>query len=81
MNRRDVEQIVRWAVDSDLEKFAEDAYGVTGTAFDVANGGDYLRDKFKQMQNNFIMFIAGLSESNRGRLARNITFNETEKGE
>ena len=81
MNRRDVEQIVRWAVDSDLEKFAEDAYGVTGTAFERAKEGDYLADKFKQMQSNFIMWIAGLSEKNRGRLARNITFNETEKGE
>jgi len=76
MNKHDIEKIVRWAVDSDLEKFAEDAYGVTGTAFDVANGGDYLRDKFKQMQNNFIMFIAGLSENNRDRLANNITKGE-----
>ena len=81
MNRRDVEKIVRWAVDSDLEKFAEDAYGVTGTAFERAKEGNYLADKFKQMQSNFIMWIAGLSESNRGRLARNITFNATEKGE
>ena len=81
MNKQDIEKIVRWSVDSDLKKFAEDAYGVTGTAFDVAKDGDYLRDKFKQMQSNFIMWIAGLSESNRGRLARNITFNETEKGE
>ena len=78
MNSHDIERIVRWAVDSDLEKFAEDAYGVTGTAFDVANGGDYLRDKFKQMQNNFVMFIAGLSENNRDRLARNITLNGEE---
>ena len=81
MNRYDIEKIVRWAVDTDLKKFAEDAYGVTGTAFDVAKDGDYLRDKFKQMQSNFIMWIAGLSEKNRGRLANNITFNETEKEE
>ena len=74
MNKRDLDRLVRWAIDSDLEKFGEDAYGVTGTAFDVANGGDYLVDKFKQMQSNFIMWIAGLSERNRGRLARNITF-------
>ena len=81
MNKHDIEKIVRWAVDSDLEKFAEDAYGVTGTAFERAKEGNYLADKFKQMQSNFIMWIAGLSESNRGRLARNITFTETEKGE
>ena len=75
---KDIERIVRWAVDSDLKKFAEDAYGVTGTAFDVANGGDYLRDKFKQMQSNFIMWVAGLSDGNRDRLKRAI--NQT-KGE
>ena len=79
MNKHDIDKLVRWAVDSDLEKFAEDAYGVTGTAFDVASEGDYLRDKFKQMQSNFIMWISGLSNRNRIRLARNITFNQTEK--
>ena len=79
MNKHDIEKIVRWAVDSDLEKFAEDAYGVTGTAFERAKEGDYLADKFKQMQSNFIMWIAGLSENNRDRLANNITYKQ--KGE
>ena len=73
MNSKDIEKIIRWAVDSDLKTFAEEAYGVTGTAFDFANRGDYLVDKFKQMQSNFIMWIAGLSEGNRDRLAINIT--------
>jgi len=73
MNSYDIEKIVRWAVDSDLEKFAEDAYGVTGTAFERAKEGDYLVDKFKQMQSNFIMWVAGLSNGNRDRLAINIT--------
>ena len=77
MNSYDIEKMIRWAVDTDLKTFAEDAYGVTGTAFDVANGGDYLREKFKQMQSNFIMWIAGLSEHNRDRLANNITKGET----
>ena len=81
MDSRDIERIVRWAVDSDLKTFAEDAYGVTGTAFEIASEGEYLRSKFKQMQSNFIMWIAGLDGKNRARLARNITFNETEKGE
>ena len=75
MNKRDLDKLVRWAVDSDLEKFAEDAYGITGTLF--ASQQDYLRDKFKQMQSNFIMWIAGLSEHNRDRLANNITKGET----
>ena len=78
MNSTDIEKIVRWAVDSDLKTFAEDAYGVTGTAFDVLESeGGYLREKFKQMQSNFIMWIAGLSENNRDRLANNITKGET----
>ena len=81
MDSRDIERLVRWAVDSDLKTFAEDAYGVTGTAFEIASEGEYLRSKFKQMQSNFIMWIAGLDGKNRARLARNITFNETEKGE
>ena len=69
---KDINNIVRWAVDTDLEKFAEDAYGVTGTAFDVAYGGEYLRDKFKQMQSNFIMWLGGLSDNSRDRLKRAI---------
>ena len=75
---KDIEKIIRWAVDSDIKTFAEDAYGVTGTAFDVLEGeGSYLREKFQQMQSNFIMWIAGLSENNRYRLANNITKGET----
>ena len=74
MNRHDIDKLVRWAVDSDLKKFGEDAYGVTGTAFEIASNGDYLRDKFRQMQTNFIMWLGGLDSKNRARLARNITF-------
>ena len=78
MNKHDIEKIVRWAVDSDLEKFAEDAYGITGSAFDRMNQGDnYLVEKFKQMQSNFIMWIAGLSDINRGRLNRAINKQKT----
>jgi len=76
MNKHDIDKLVRWAVDSDLRKFSEDAYGVTGTAFDVASEGDYLRGKFKQMQSNFIMWISGLSNNNRERLTRAIIHTE-----
>ena len=72
MKKQDIDRLVRWAVDSDLRKFSEDAYGVTGTAFDVASEQDYLRDKFKQMQSNFIMWISGLDSRNRARLSENI---------
>ena len=69
---KDIEKIIRWAVDSDLKTFAEDAYGVTGSAYDLLKD-EYLTGKFQQMQSNFIMWIAGLSEGNRDRLARNIS--------
>ena len=74
MNSYDIEKIVRWAVDSDFKTFAEEAYGVTGTAFDRSD--DYIKGKFRQMQANFIMWIAGLSENNRERLANNINKGE-----
>ena len=72
MNSKDIEKIVRWAVDSDMMTFAEDAYGTTGSAYDMLKDG-YLTEKFQQMQSIFIMWIAGLSENNRVRLANNIT--------
>ena len=73
MNKNDLDKLVRWAVDSDLEQFGEDAYGVTGSAYDIAKEGDYLRGKFKQMQSNFMMWLGGLDSKNRERLSRNIT--------
>ena len=79
MNKHDIDKLVRWSVDSDYKKFAEDAYGVTGTAFEIASNGDYLRGKFRQMQTNFIMWLGGLDNKNRIRLARNITFGKTEE--
>ena len=80
MNSYDIEKMIRWAVDTDLKTFAEEAYGVTGTSFDLLKD-DYLTDKFKDMKSDFIRWIAGLSEHNRDRLARNITFNKTEEGD
>ena len=78
MNSKDIDKLVRWSVDSDLQQFSEDAYGITGSAFDRMNqGDDYLVGKFKQMQSNFIMWIAGLDYKNRERLANNITKGET----
>ena len=79
MNSKDIDRLVRWSVDSDLQQFSEDAYGITGSAFDRMNqGDDYLVGKFKQMQSNFIMWVASLSDGNRDRLKRAI--NQT-KGE
>ena len=79
MNRHDIGKIVRWAVESDIDKFGEEAYGGTGTALERAKEGDYLLEKFNQMQTNFIMWLSGLSDKHRGRLANNITFNQEEE--
>ena len=76
MTSNDIEKIVRWAVDSDLKTFAEDAYGVTGSAYDLLKD-EYLTGKFQQMQSNFIRWIAELDYKNRERLANNITKGET----
>ena len=76
MTSKDIDRLVRWSVDSDIKTFAEDAYGVTGSAYDLLKD-EYLTGKFQQMQSNFIMWIAGLSENNRDRLANNITKGET----
>ena len=40
MTSKDIDRLVRWSVDSDINTFAEDAYGVTGTAFERAKEGD-----------------------------------------
>ena len=74
MTSKDIDRLVRWSVDSNLKKFAEDSYGVTGSAYDEYE--DYLRGKFRDMQTNFIRWIAGLDSRNRERLANNITKGE-----
>mgnify|MGYP003146277639 CR=1 FL=1 len=70
MTSKCIQRIVRWAIDTDLKTFAEDAYGFPskGTSWDNA----YCREKFRLMQSNFIMWIAGLDNRNRKRLIKAI---------
>ena len=68
MNKQDIDNLIRWAVDTDLKTFSEDAYGVTGTAF--YRSDDYLKGKFRLMQRDFIRWIAQLG--NRDRLIKAI---------
>ena len=77
MNKHDLNKLVRWAVDVTPMKFAEDAYGVTGTAYDRTD--DYISGKYRQMHENFIMWLGGLDAKNRVRLANHITFDEPEE--
>ena len=77
MNKHDLNKLVRWAVDVTPMKFAEDAYGVTGTAYDRTD--DYISGKYRQMHENFIMWLGGLDGKNRARLENHITFDEPDK--
>ena len=74
MTSKCIQRIVRWAVDTDLKTFAEDAYGVTGSAF--YRSDDYLKAKFRLMQRDFIRWIAGLDNGNRKRLIKAINSKE-----
>ena len=75
MNKKDINNLIRWAVDTDGKKFAEDSYGITGTAYERTDS--YVGDKFHLMQKNFIMWIASLDDRNKERLARAINKNPT----
>ena len=66
---KDIDNMVRWAVDTDGFKFSEEMYN-------RENPDEYTSGKFRDMQTNFIRWIAGLDSRNRERLANNITKGE-----
>ena len=61
MNKTDINRLIRWTVDTDGYKFAKDIY-------QRDEPDEYTRDKFKNMQNNLIHWIANLDGNNRQRL-------------
>ena len=63
---KDIDNLVRWAVDTDGLKFAKDMYRQDGVI------DDYTREKFRKMQTNFIGWIAELDSGNRDALKRAI---------
>ena len=62
---KDIERIIRWAVDTDGFKFAKEIYQRN-------EPDEYTREKFKGMQTNLIHWIANLDGNNRQRLANAI---------
>ena len=66
---KDIERIIRWAVDTDGFKFAKEIY-------QRDEPDEYTRGKFKDMQDRFINWIANLDDTHRQRLADAI--NKTE---
>ena len=66
---KDIERIIRWAVDTDGVKFAKEIYKRD-------EPDEYTRDKFRGMQTKFIHWIANLDDTHRARLVDAI--NKTE---
>jgi len=75
MNKKDINNLIRWAVDTNGEKFAKEIYGRNDRDFI----DDYTNDKFHLMQKNIIMWIASLDDKNRQHLADAINNNPTNK--
>ena len=62
---KDIERIIRWAIDTDGFKFAKEIY-------QRDEPDEYTTGKFKDMQDRFINWIANLDGNNRQRLANAI---------
>jgi len=65
MNKKDINKLIRWAVDTDGFKFAKEIYQRN-------EPDEYTTGKFRGMQDNFIHWIANLDGNNRQRLANAI---------
>ena len=77
MNAQDIDNLIRWAVDTDGVKFAKDIYGRSGDYDDKQSTDEYTTGKFRQMQTRLVTWIANLDYQNRGRLAEAINNNPT----
>jgi len=73
MNKQDLNNLIRWSVDVDGERFAKEIYGRNERVFI----DDYVIGKFHDMQRNLIRWIAGLDPQNRQFLCDAINNNNT----
>ena len=86
---KDVDNMVRWAIDTDGVKFAQEIYNrrmYTNISFVAADGDDYLTDeytvgKFRDMQDRFIHWVANLDDKHKQKLADAINNNPTNEKE
>ena len=80
---KDIDNMVRWAVDTDGFKFSEDIYdGLLFKLYERENPDEYTRGKFRGMQDRFIHWVANLDSKHKQKLADAINNNPTnEKGE
>ena len=65
MTPNDLNNLIRWTVDTDGYQFAKEIYN-------REKPDEYTRDKFFDMQKHLIRWIASLDNKNRERLARAI---------
>jgi len=54
MNKQDLDNLIRWAVDTDGIKFAKEIYGRSGDYDDENSTDEYTIGKFIGMQKNLI---------------------------
>ena len=77
MNKQDLDNLIRWAVDTDGIKFAKEIQGRRGEYDDENSTDEYTTGKFIGMQKNLIHWIANLDGTNRQNLVDAINNNPT----
>jgi len=75
---KDLDNIIRWAVDTDGVKFGKEIYQRDRERMER---DEYVSGKFSNMQTRFISWVANLDPQNRQRLADAINNNPTNEGE
>ena len=71
---KDIDNMVRWAVDTDGFKFSQDIY-------QRENPDEYTRGKFRGMQDRFIHWVANLDDEHKQKLADSINNNPTNEND
>ena len=73
MNKQDIDNLIRWAVDTDGDKFDKEIYQPTKRVFYK----EYVTEKFRLMQTNIIRWMAELDSKRRQNLVDAINNNPT----
>ena len=74
MNNRDLDNLIRWATDTDRFKFEQEIYKHKSKRIWIDS---YLQEKFIAMKSNFIKWIAELDDKRLNNLADAINSNPT----
>ena len=71
---KDIDNMVRWAVDTGGFKFSEEMYN-------RKNPDEYTNGKFRDMQDRFIHWVANLDDEHKQKLADSINNNPTNEND